>query len=775
MRAARTREGWMSGMDELAGQDRARLASAAQAAGVGSLVHSDAAPAEYPGAAVEGATREPATLNDHRAFDGPESAPPTIPAADALTDSPPDGPAGANEITVPELAQIPRARRRGKRARPVRPSRPPRRVQIVRRVVAAVLLVAVLALAAVGGVNAYQQYSHVRAEALDGVAHLKRAEAVLQPLAQHPSIPDASTLQMVAGELRAAEHDFALTRRDLGHGAFAFAASVPQGQAMLDPVEALVAAADEACQAGQDLLDSANLILPLLHGDLFPSDTPAAGTQPSSPAAPAVTAATLQQLTADFEAAVPHLNAAVADLQGANLAALPPGLVSKQQLDQIHTLLAQWPRISDELATADAWLHVAPALLGLNGATRLLVLLMDRGEMRATGGYIGDYGVLTIQGGRLQPFSLKDVYSLDYYYGGHTAPTAYPWWPFRNWGLRDSNLSPDFPTSAQMQMQLFTAEGQAPVQGVVALTAPAIERVLGVVGPISMPDYQQTVTAANLEDLIRQYTENPAELLTWGHEQFTIELGHAFMGKLHGLQGGQLVAIAQAMLASLRAKDIQVYMSDPAVAALLAQQNLDGAITHGPGDGLTIADDNVSVNKASAVTIITATDSVALGADGTATHHLTITYDFNSARNPGIRPYLFDADWYRTYLRVYVPPTARLQAQDGFNWGSVQLGPSDVPGRTMWGGYLLARDGVPYALHFAWSVPHAATADTSGQRSYTLTVQHQAGSNQQLDLRITGPGATAPSASYQGVLDQDRAFAVADLGGDAPRFSWWPW
>ena len=45
----------------------------------------------------------------------------------------------------------------------------------------------------------------------------------------------------------------------------------------------------------------------------------------------------------------------------------------------------------------DGWLHVAPGLLGLHGPTRLLVELMDQGETRATGGYIGDYGILTIE------------------------------------------------------------------------------------------------------------------------------------------------------------------------------------------------------------------------------------------------------------------------------------------------------------------------------------------------------------------------------------------
>src|SRR5262249_28511821 len=141
----------------------------------------------------------------------------------------------------------------------------------------------------------------------------------------------------------------------------------------------------------------------------------------------------------------------------------------------------------------DAWLHVAPALLGVNAPTRLLVELMDRGETRATGGYIGNYGGMTIQQGKLAPFSLTDVYTLDIPYavqqGWPNAPAPYTWWPFHGFGLRDSNLSPSFPTSAQMGIDQLAKEGGPPVQGVVALNALVIARALAVIGPVDVPGY----------------------------------------------------------------------------------------------------------------------------------------------------------------------------------------------------------------------------------------------------------------------------------------------
>jgi Protein of unknown function (DUF4012) len=627
-----------------------------------------------------------------------------------------------------------------------------------RRGIALILLVSVLAILAVGAASAYLQYSQVRATAADGLLHLKRLQSLLAPELRHPTIPDPTTLATVEHELTAAEHDFSLTRRDLGRGVFPVAAGASAAGNTLAAVAALAAAADEACLAGLDLAGVGDILLPLLRADLFTTGAPST--------TPTLTAAMMRRVTADFEDATRRLAVTFTYAHSVNLAALPASVITAQQVTQVNTLLAQWPRYTSQLATVDAWLHVAPALLGLNGPTRLLVELMDRGETRATGGYIGNYGVLTIQNGTLAPFSLIDVYTLDIPYavehGWPNAPAPYTWWPFHGFGLRDSNLSPSFPTSAQMGIHQLAKEGGPAVQGVVALNALVIARALAVVGPVTVPGYSQMVTSENLEAMIRLYTETPQVRLTARHQRFTIALGRAFMSKLHGLSSGQMLAIAQTMFTSLRAKDLQVYLSDPAAETLLAQQGLDGALIQGPSDILTIVDDNVSGNKSNLFTTLAAADAVTLDAQGTATHHLTITHHFDSATNPTMRPYLYGRRVYRTYLRIYTPPSATLTSLDGFAGRFQQINKSDEPNHQMWGGYVYVRDGVPYELHFEWSVPHVATQDASGQWRYDLAIQRQAGTQRQLALAVTAPGATQGELQsligYMGVLDHDRTF-----------------
>jgi hypothetical protein len=476
----------------------------------------------------------------------------------------------------------------------------------------------------------------------------------------------------------------------------------------------------------------------------------------------------MARVTADYEDAVRHLAVAVSSAQDADLAALPSGTLTAQQIVQLRQALAAWPRIAPQLEMVDAWLQVAPGLLGLHGSTRLLVELMDQGETRATGGYIGDYGVMSIENARVAPFSLNDVFTLDTPYirrtKGSRPPDAYPWWPFRGFGLRDSNLSPDFPTSAELSLRQLALEGGPDAQGVVAITAPVIAKMLAVVGPIDVPQYHETVTAQNMETLVRRYTENAAARASSKHEAFLLLMGQAFMEKLHGLSGSQLVTIAQNMVASLRNRDLQVYLSDPQAEALLATLGFDGALARGPGDALSLVDDDLSGNKSNLFTALAYQDVVTLDEQGAATHNLTVTYKFDSSAHPELRSYLYGRRIYRAYLRIYTPPSARLSALDGFTGRFQQINKSDEPGRQMWGGYVYVHDGDPYTLHFTWTTPQVATRDASGQWRYALTVQRQSGVNEWLELLITAPGATAPALHYTGALDRDTTFSLTPEG-----------
>jgi hypothetical protein len=291
-----------------------------------------------------------------------------------------------------------------------------------------------------------------------------------------------------------------------------------------------------------------------------------------------------------------------------------------------------------------------------------------------------------------------------------------------------------------------------------------------VVGDVPLPEYGVTVTPTNLETLIRYYTETkaanvgtdlpPSDQLTTVHERFTAVLGKALMAKFHSANSKQLVTIGKMLLSSLHTKDLQLYFSDPSAETHLQTEGLASAMTRGPQDGVTIVDSNTTGNKGDLFTTVNYTDSVTIDSTGTATHHLSIVYNFSSASDPGMVHYLYGRDYYQTYLRVYAPKNSKLLSYSGFNGGDEQINASDEPDRQMWGGYVIVQDGVPYTLHFSWSVAKAATKDQSGQWHYQLVFQHQAESRQHLTLTVTVPGSTKPALTFNGNLDRDESLAV---------------
>ncbi|HEU5439439.1 MAG TPA: DUF4012 domain-containing protein [Ktedonobacterales bacterium] len=607
-------------------------------------------------------------------------------------------------------------------------------------------------------------------EASSGLRHLHNIQALLPHSGNLGEALNQTTLAKMKPELQAAQHDFAALRRDLNApvSSIAVAEHLPGVSGPVNSAALLAAAADEGCQAGLQFVQIGQTALDVLKGGFFASTTP---PKKGTPPPVQLDQKTYASIQATFTQAYTHFTAAANYLSAVNVDTLPAGLIKPQQLDLLRKAIAAMPQAQQTMTQVRAWLAVAPSLLGIGKPTNFLLELMDRSELRATGGFIGNYGVVTVTNGKIQPFDLSDVYLLDLPYvtqnGGFAMPNGYDWWPFRNFALRDSNLSADFPTSAQLGAQLLHSEARKDVQGVMAITPGVIARMMTVTGSIKVdiPEagVHETVTPQNLEARIHYYQQTtaanpitnlpPADQISSPRKRFTALLAKAFMAKLHGLSTAQLVSLGQQLVESLHAHDMQVYLGDKNAEALLAANGDDSSITHGPGDGVTIVDDNVGANKGSQFTTVSYADNVAIDAQGTATHQLAITYTFK-VTDP---TQLFGPDRYKTYLRIYTPPNAQLTHQDGLDNRDLpdKIGQSDTPGRQMWGGYVVVADGQPFTLHFTWKVPHALVADKAGVSHYLLDFQHQAGSNQKLKLTVSYAGVKTPGYIYSGVLGKD--------------------
>src|SRR5262249_24693805 len=175
--------------------------------------------------------------------------------------------------------------------------------------------------------------------------------------------------------------------------------------------------------------------------------------------------------------ALTHADARLADvaqrLGGLDLSQLS---LTDAQRATFKSLQGQLPHIRDLVREASPWAPALAWMLGVGQQRHFLVQTLDRAELRPSGGFSRAYCVLSISDGKMQPFSLYNVNDIDYglktngWMFARYPPAPYSWWPFANWGLRDANLSSDFPTTARLVMQVFQHEGGGAVDGVIQVS-----------------------------------------------------------------------------------------------------------------------------------------------------------------------------------------------------------------------------------------------------------------------------------------------------------------
>src|SRR5260370_16497751 len=252
-------------------------------------------------------------------------------------------------------------------------------------------------------------------------------------------------------------------------------------------------------------------------------------------------------------------------------------------------------RVQERIVQGQGVSGIGSWLLGIGQARHFLVQTMDRAERRPSGGFTGLYGDLTIQNGRMAPFTLTDVTELDYNGNGmelgRQAPPEYrSWMKFGFWGLRDSNLSGDYPTTARLSTQVFQEEGGGPVNDDISLTPTVIAHVLNVIVPIKVPQYNEIITAQNLEDKLHYYQQDFGAIglqrqITGTHnaatrKAFTALLGKLLLDNLKHQPVKQLLKIMQNAVKDIQSRDLEIYFTNPLAESCLAQHGFSSGVEH---------------------------------------------------------------------------------------------------------------------------------------------------------------------------------------------------
>jgi len=323
------------------------------------------------------------------------------------------------------------------------------------------------------------------------------------------------------------------------------------------------------------------------------------------------------------------------------------------------------PEARDTLLIAKDFINLSPELFGQKERKTYLILFQNNSEIRATGGFIGSYGLVTFDKGKFVDMEIRDVYFADGQLKGFVEPPA----PLKIylgqdvWYLRDSNWDPDFPTSAQRAQWFFDKETGRKVNGVIAINLAVAQRLIEAFGTIEIPDYKEKIDKNNFFEKAEYYSEKGFFPGSTGKEDFLGQVGRVLIERIKTANEKEKVVMAKAVMSSLEEKDLMAYFDAKGIQAFLAKLNWDGSLkklrcSEGKKcleDYLMIVETNVAVNKSNYFLKRSLDQAVVINSNKEVSDTLQITYENQSPSE------VFPAGKYRTYLRVYVPKGSVLK------------------------------------------------------------------------------------------------------------------
>jgi hypothetical protein len=300
--------------------------------------------------------------------------------------------------------------------------------------------------------------------------------------------------------------------------------------------------------------------------------------------------------------------------------------------------------------------------LGGNGPRKYLFLFQNNHEIRPTGGFIGSYGLLEMKDGKIRKFFVNGIFDPD----GQLKEKIIPPVPLQKvsaaWSLHDSNWSPDFPTAARKAMYFYEKTGGPSVDGVIALTPDIVRDLVGIFGPIEMPEYGVTLTKDNFVEAVQEEVEVKYDREGNQPKKILSDLAPILLGKIFSTRDPKvLFAVFDALTNRLNQKDILLFARDDVAEADIEKLGWSGKLEDTPLDYLSVIDTNINGYKTDAVVRESISHEADIHDDGSVVDIVRITRKHEGGRTRYEWWNKVNAD----YMRVFVPQGSELLSVSG--------------------------------------------------------------------------------------------------------------
>jgi len=324
---------------------------------------------------------------------------------------------------------------------------------------------------------------------------------------------------------------------------------------------------------------------------------------------------------------------------------------------------SQLTKLNTEINLMGKMVDVLPEMLGADGKRReYMVLFQNESELRATGGFIGSYGMVSFQNGKLLNFEVKDVYDADGQLKGHVEPPAEikNYLGEANWFMRDANWNPDFATSAGDIQWFLDKEINKKVDGIFGINLATAKSIVAVVGEISVPNFKEKINKDNLYEQAEYYSETKFFPGSNQKASFLGSLGKQLMEEIKGLDSKKQLLLVQSIIDLLENNEIQLMFNNSTAQTIVKNLGWDGGIFNGKcakencmTDYLYIVESNLGVNKANYFLYRNIEQLVEINKQNVA-RTVKINYE-NTAKSSS-----FPGGDYKNYLRIYLPTDVNL-------------------------------------------------------------------------------------------------------------------
>lgn len=406
---------------------------------------------------------------------------------------------------------------------------------------------------------------------------------------------------------------------------------------------------------------------------------------------------------------------------------------------------------------------LAPLWQDISGQSRTrnyAVVLQNNQELRPTGGMVESFAVLTFERGSLTNFRVFSSYELKGTTPGQVIPpeVVTRYLGEKNLNLYDANWSPDFVVASKQMSFFMEHAANVKLDGVISLDMYGVQRIISVLGPLELPEFNEVITAENVFERLEAHPE-VVLVNDEKNKDYRVVLFTHLLSALRSANPDKSAHLLRALQSNFADQSMQWQSLYEDETAALQNLGWTGTVLYPkcPSefsrgtcllDSVYMVEANVGINKANYYLERSISDQVTVAADH-------VTHQFAATFNNTSKTQSWPKGTYKNYLRFYIPQQAystRILI-DGVQVPAPQLDVATEFERQVIGTLVEVPIQTTVQVQLEYTLPYQAGTE---KLNYAYLRQRQPGSGQTaatVSLQFApelSPTVITPQASVEG-------------------------